>query len=176
MQRTANGLVVLLLLCSPDGWTWLSRPAKKEKRKQPGDPLLDITDVGIKYTVTILCIDYIRRYIARTHTHSTRRCRNSCHVSINMRRTPQQPAAEDPDVVGVNILPPCCAGPSLNPFFSLLYCSAFILMDRRSRRAAWWVSSPRECMCPSTYQMLVLYVTAADDDDDHQELLAGWRV
>jgi hypothetical protein len=43
-------------------------------------------------------IDYIRRYIAHTHTHthSTRRCRNSCHVSINMRRTPQQQPAEDP--------------------------------------------------------------------------------
>jgi hypothetical protein len=34
-------------------------------------------------------------------------------------------------------------------------------MDRRSRRAAWRVSSPRECVCPSTYQMLV-YVCICD--------------
>jgi hypothetical protein len=34
-------------------------------------------------------------------------------------------------------------------------------MDRRSRRAAWRVSSPRECVCPSTYQMLV-YVYICD--------------
>jgi hypothetical protein len=49
-------------------------------------------------------------------------------------------------------------------------------MDRRSRRAAWRVSSPRECVCPRLHIKCLytyIYVTAADDDDDHQELLAA---
>jgi hypothetical protein len=117
-------------------------------------------------------IDYIRRYIAHTHTHthSTRRCRNSCHVSINMRRTPQQPASRRSDVVVVNILPPSSQlavlrwpisqSLFLSLFSSLLLCLYFNGLPEQTGSMASvvppWVSE-----CPSTYQMLV-YVYICD--------------